>query len=134
MTKFQIPNSKQTSSTNDRSTKPRFDLEERTLAFARRVVQLCRQVRQDAVNRELIGQLVRAAGSVGANYREANEALSAKDFVHRIKIARKEAKEALYWLQLLENAQHDANGEIEALEREAIELRSILSAIAKKAL
>ena len=129
-----MPNSKQTSSTNDRSTKPTFDLEGRTLAFARRVVQLCRQVRQDTVNRELIGQLVRAAGSVGANYREANEALSPKDFGHRIKIARKEAKEALYWLQLLEHAQNDVNGEVEALEREAIELRSILSAIAKKTL
>jgi len=60
-------------------TKRKYDLEDRTLAFAKRVIQLCNGVPRSVVNRELVGQLVRASGSVGANYREANDALSKKD-------------------------------------------------------
>ena len=113
-------------------TKHEFDLEERTLEFARRVIQLCKKVQSDAVNRELVGQLVRASGSVGANYREANDALSKKDFGHRIKITRREAKEAHYWLQLLEEANPASNGAIQDLRREALELKKIFSSIAGK--
>jgi len=114
------------------TTKRKFDLEDRTLAFAKRVIQLCKKVDHSAINRELISQLVRASGSIGANYREANEALSKKDFSYRIKIARKEAKEAGYWLQLLEEAQPTLDGEISQLQRESVELRKILSSIAEK--
>ena len=78
------------------STKHRFDLEERTLTFAKRTIQLCKTVQYTSVNRELVSQLVRASSSIGANYREANKALSKKDFGHRVKIARKEAKETQY--------------------------------------
>jgi four helix bundle protein len=109
-----------------------FDLEERTLAFAKRVIHLCKSVGQHTINRELISQLIRASGSIGANYREANDALSKKDFVHRIKITRREAKEAHYWLQLFEAANPEADGEIQALSREAVELKKIFSAIADK--
>ena len=115
------------------STKRKFDLEERTLAFAKRVIQLCKKTDHNTINRELISQLVRASGSIGANYREANEALSKRDFSHRIKIARKEAKETGYWLQLLEEAQPGLDGEISELRGEAGELRKILSSIAEKA-
>ena len=114
------------------TTKRKFDLEDRTLAFAKRVIHLCKKVDHNAINRELISQLVRASGSIGANYREANEALSKKDFSYRIKIARKEAKEAGYWLQLLEEAQPTLDGEISQLQRESVELRKILSSIAEK--
>ena len=102
------------------------------MLFARRIIRLCQWVQKDTVSREVVGQLVRAAGSVGANYREANEALSKKDFGHRIKVARKEAKETHYWLRLLEEAHADHDGELAALQREAMELRSILSSIAAK--
>ncbi len=114
------------------TTKRKFDLEDRTLAFAKGVIQLCKKVDHSAINRELISQLVRASGLIGANYREANEALSKKDFSHRIKIARKEAKEAGYWLQLLEEAQPTLDGEVSQLQRESVELRKILSSIAEK--
>ncbi|MBI3321502.1 MAG: four helix bundle protein [Candidatus Omnitrophica bacterium] len=109
-----------------------FDLEDRTLEFARRVIRTCKRIPPNAINRELVSQLVRSCGSVGANYREANEALSKKDFGYRIKIARKEAKEAHFWLQLLEEAQPALDGETQQLQREAIELRKILSSIAEK--
>ena len=115
------------------STKPLYDLETRTLNFAKNVIQLCRNLKQEPSNRVLISQAVRACGSIGANYREANEALSKKDFAHRIKIARKEAKEAYYWLELIEAANPDIDGQVKPLLQESRELRSILSAIAKKA-
>jgi four helix bundle protein len=110
-----------------------YDLEHRTLQFAKQVIELCRRVPQTTINREVIGQLVRASGSIGANYREANESLSKKDFGHRIRITRKEAKETqYYWLQLLGTANPSLNGAIGELEQEALELRKIFSSIAGK--
>jgi four helix bundle protein len=82
------------------------------------------------INKELIGQLIRAGGSVGANYREANDALSKKDFNHRIKITRKEAKESHYWLELLQEANPGYKEEISKLLMEALELKKIFSSIA----
>lgn len=69
-----------------------YDLEERTFQFARRVREFVKKLPKTVANIEDSKQLVNASGSVGANYREANEALSKKDFVMRIKICRKEAK------------------------------------------
>ena len=63
---------------NSPITKHKFDLEERTLEFAKNVIRLCRQLPQNVINNELIGQLIDSSGSVGANYREANDALSKK--------------------------------------------------------
>ena len=79
----------------------KYDLEDRTEKFAKDVIQFCRKLPKSTINFELISQVVRAAGSVGANYIEANEALSKKDFANRIKICRKEAKESRYWLKLI---------------------------------
>jgi four helix bundle protein len=84
------------------------------------------------INREIIAQLVDASGSVGANYREANDALSKKDFKHRIKITRKEAKESCYWLELLEEANPEYTEKIMELLNEGLELKKIFSAIADK--
>ena len=78
-----------------------YDLEERTLEFAKEMIRLCKALPKDTINRELVSQLMRAGGSVGANYREANDALSKKDFLYRMRIARKEAKESHYWLQIV---------------------------------
>lgn len=84
------------------------------------------------MNDRIIGQLVGSAGSVGANYREANDALGKKDFVHRLKIARKEAKETSHWLELLFEANPGVSAELALLRQEALELTKILSAIISK--
>jgi len=82
--------------------------------------------------REIIAQLIRSSGSVGANYREANDALSKKDFSHRIKITRKEAKESCYWLDLLIEAAPEFEAEVRKLLTEASELKKIFSSIVDK--
>ena len=70
-----------------------YDLEERTLEFAKAVRLLAKSLPRTIANAEDMKQLIRSSGSVGANYREANEGLSKKDFLMRIRISRKEAKE-----------------------------------------
>lgn len=81
------------------SEERRYDLEERTEKFSLRVRDLCRLLKQDIINREYIVQLIRSAGSVGANYIEANDKLGEKDLRFRIRISKKEAKETKYWLK-----------------------------------
>ena len=71
-----------------------FDLEKRTNQFAKAVIRLCKQLPRNPINDRLVRQVVGSAGSVGANYREANDALGKKDFIQRMKIARREAKES----------------------------------------
>jgi len=77
-------------------------------------------------------QVIRSSGSVGANYIEANEALSKKDFVLCIKICRKEAKESRYWLRLVEALDAGIAGERESLVQEAQELMNIFGSIVRK--
>lgn len=113
-------------------TRHNFDLEERTLKFAKGTINLCKKLPQNSVNKELVSQLVRASGSVGANYREANDALSQKDFAHRIKITRREAKESHCWLQLLKEANPGLDGDISHLLQEAMQLKKIFSSIVNR--
>jgi four helix bundle protein len=77
-------------------------LEERCHLFAARVRRFCRQLKRDTVNLEDIKQLVRASGSIGANYIEANENVGKGDLKYRVKLCRKEAKESMHFLGLLE--------------------------------
>ena len=107
-------------------------LEERSLVFAVAVLRFVATFPRTDAGSVVTRQLTKSGTSIGANYREANDALSKKDFGHRIKIARKEAKEAGYWLQLLEEAQPGLDGEIFELRGEAGQLRKILSSIAEK--
>jgi four helix bundle protein len=110
-----------------------YDLEERTFRFAREVATYCRSLPSNASNTEYTKQLIRSSGSVGSNYIEANEALGKKDFVMRIRISRKEAKESAYWLRLI--GETNANGlreEASRLRSEAIELKRIYSSILNK--
>src|ERR1041384_7084581 len=79
----------------------RYDLEERTYEFAAAVRGFIRQLPRTLCNIEDVKQLVRASGSVGANYIEANESLGKKDFIMRIKICRREAKESRLFLRLI---------------------------------
>lgn len=113
-------------------TKHTFDLEGRSLKFAKEVIRLCKQLPQNVINRELVAQLIGASSSVGANYREANDSLSKKDFNHRIKITRREAKESYYWLELVQEANPEHEEVITKLLIEAIELKKIFSSIVDK--
>ena len=107
----------------------KFDLEERTTEFAKQVVRLCKTFPQNSINSRINGQVVGSAGSIGANYREANDALGKKDFTHRLKISRKEAKETIYWLELAKESNPESGIQIDPLIQEASELKNILSAI-----
>ncbi len=110
-----------------------YDLEERTLEFAKRVREFVKKLPKTTANIEDSRQVIKASGSVGANYIEANEALSKKDFVMRIKICRKEAKESGYWLKLTDiNRDTDMEFQQKDLQREASELTNIFGAILSK--
>lgn len=115
-------------------TKKTYDLEDRTFEFARRARVFVRGLPKTMSTIEDAKQLIRSSGSVGANYIEACEALSKKDFVMRIKICRKEAKESVFWLRLLHVDGHASVArERDALVQEAGELTKIFGAIATKA-
>jgi four helix bundle protein len=107
----------------------KFDLERRTTEFAKAVIRLCNDLPRNPINDRLTGQIVGASGSVGANYREANDALGKKDFIQRLKIARREAKETQHWLELILEANLNKEPDLKPLIREAEELKNILSAI-----
>ena len=109
-----------------------YDLEDRTTEFAKRVIRLCKALPKNSINDRLIGQITGSAGSVGANYREANDALGKKDFLFRLKIARKEAKETIHWLELIEEANVEFKLRMKDVYQEAVELKNILSAIINK--
>ena len=110
-----------------------YDLEERTFRFAREVREFVRHLPRTIANIEDVRQLIRASGSVGANYIEANEALGKKDFLMRIKICRKEAKESRYFLRLLNTEGKEAlEAERNRLLQEAAELMNIFGAIYRK--
>ena len=136
----QLPSTNDQLMTNDQLTnyqtekipQGKFDLEGRTTKFAKAIIRLCYKLPKNPINFELISQLVRSAGSVGANYREANDALSRKDLLHRLKITRKEAKESCHWLELILEANSGTKGETDLLIREAYELKKIFSSIIGK--
>ena len=109
-----------------------YDLEERTLQFAKSILGFCKGLPKTLICEEIGKQLIRAATSVGANYIEANEALGKKDFVMRIKICRKEAKECGYWLKLVEVGHPDLGKEREILLKESIESMKIFGSILTK--
>jgi len=115
------------------NSRPMYDLEERTFQFAKAVRIFIKGLPKSISNFEDGKQVIRSSGSVGANYREANEALSKKDFMMRIKISRKEAKESVYWLRLIHET-NDLENADEALRliQEANELKKIFSAIIEK--
>lgn len=112
-------------------TMKKYDLEDRTFNFVKAVIKFINQARKTLANVEIEKQLIRSAGSVAANYIEANEALSKKDFIYRIKLCRKEAKESTCWIKLLE-MQVDYGEERNKLILESIELTKIFGVIYRK--
>ena len=107
-----------------------YDLEDRTLKFSKDVRSFVKKLPKTTGNFEDGKQVIRSSGSVGANYIEANEALSKKDFIMRIKISRKEAKESRYWLKLVDtNDDKEMEADRKALIMEATELMNIFGSI-----
>jgi four helix bundle protein len=119
--------------TKIQNNKPVFDLEERTFQFAKAVRLFVKTLPKTISNIEDAKQIVKASGSVGSNYREANESLSKKDFLMRMKISRKEAKESTYWLRLINETNNLNNtSDSQKLIQEANELKKIFSSITEK--
>ncbi|OGH12138.1 MAG: four helix bundle protein [Candidatus Levybacteria bacterium RIFCSPHIGHO2_01_FULL_36_15] len=109
-----------------------YDLEERTFEFAKNVRIFVKKLPKTIVNIEDGKQLIRSSGSIGANYIEANEALSKKDFIMRIKISRKETKESRYWLKLININNYEFEEEKKRLIKESTELMNIFGSIIRK--
>jgi len=112
------------------NSKP-YDLEERCLVLAKRINSYVNKLPTRVSNIENGKQLVRSGGSVGANYIEANESLSKKDFIMRIKISKKEAKESIFWLKLTQ-PHKEAELEQAQLIQETTELMKIFGSIIEK--
>ena len=128
--KLESENPKAQFAASNRDSK-RYDLEERTFEFAKASRAFVKRLQHTIANIEDAKQLIRASGSIGANYIEANESIGKKDFLMKIKTCRREAKESSYWLRLL-----DCNGELDSLRAkllaEALELMKIFGAIVRK--
>ena len=110
-----------------------YNLEDRTWKFAKKVREFVKKLPRTISNLEDSKQVIRSSGSIGSNYIEANESLSKKDFVMRVKICRKEAKETIYWLKLVEmNNIVNLENESKILISEATELMKIFGGILEK--
>jgi len=109
-----------------------FDLEERTAKFGEAVIRFLKKVPINPVNAPLISQLVRSGTSVGSNYCEADDAVSKKDFKHKIGTCRKESRESKYWLRMMATAEPDMKAEARILWQEGKELHLIFAAIWRK--
>jgi four helix bundle protein len=106
-----------------------YDLEERTAKFGEEIIEFVRKVPKDVITVPLISQLTRAGTSIGANYCEADDAESKKDFNHKIGICRKESRESKHWLRMIVKAVPSLKDEASVLWREAQELNLIFGAI-----
>jgi four helix bundle protein len=107
----------------------KFDLEERTAKFGENVILFCKSAKKDTVSSPLISQIVRSATSIGANYMEANNASSRKDFTNKIFICKKEAQETKHWLRMLATY-YEEKETIRTLWKECHELTLIFQKIA----
>lgn len=129
--KLKTLNTKQTQMTKPQNSK-QYDLGERTFKFAKRTIDYVNSLPKNLSNIEIGRQLIKSSTSVGANYIEAEEALSKKDFAMRIKISRKESKESRYWLKLSEPNEGQAKEKNELIQ-EVTELMKIFGSIVEKA-
>ena len=111
---------------------PQFDLEERTARFGEEIIDFAKTVPVNVITTPLIGQIVRSGTSVGANYGEADDASSKKDFLHRIRICLRESKETKHWLRMIARAEPTRKEAARPLWMEAQELRLIFSAIIRR--
>ncbi len=106
-----------------------YDLEERTAVFGEKAIKFTKRIPKTAENFNLINQLSRSATSIGANYCEATEAESKKDFSHKISISKKESKETKYWLRMVVTSEPELKDQARELWKEAHELNLIFGKI-----
>ena len=111
------------------NNKKKYDLEERTAKFGEEIIEFTKSLPQDAVNKPLISQLVRAGTSIGANYMEADGAESKKDFNHKIATCKKESKETKHWLRMIAKSNDDKKEKCRKFWQEAHEFTLIFSSI-----
>ncbi|MFA5961226.1 MAG: four helix bundle protein [Parcubacteria group bacterium] len=109
-----------------------YDLEERTAKFGLEVIKLCKNIKQDSINKPIINQIVRSATSIGANYMEANAASSKKDFRNKIFISKKETQETKHWLRMLAECEPSKKEELKNVWKECQELTLIFGKIVSK--
>jgi len=115
------------------NSKRQYDLEERTFKFAKQIRQFVKALPKTTGNIEDSKQVIRSSGSVGANYIEANEASTKKDFKYRIRVSKKEAKESRYWLCLIDTGgSTKSQNEQQELIKETTELMNIFGSILEK--
>ena len=117
---------------NSQSPKKVYDLEERTALFGEGIVLFAKKIKETYVTRSLISQLVRAGTSVGANYCEADDAVSRREFFYKIGTCRKESKETKHWLRVIWTACSELKDEAREIWKEAQELNLIFSSIISK--
>src|SRR3989338_4119871 len=110
----------------------KYNLEDRTLEFGKRIIRLAKALPKNSINFRLIDQVIRSGTSLGSNYREANETETKKDFQFRMRICRKEGKETIYWLQLITEANPELEEKLKLLLQETQELVKIFAAILEK--
>jgi four helix bundle protein len=127
--KVQMSNKAQSSNEIQNPNGKVFDLEERTGRFGEAIIEFVKTLERNEINRPLIGQLVDAGTSIGANYMEADGAESKKDFRHKVAICKKEAKESKHWLRMIRKANPHKAAECHKLWQEAHELTLIFSSI-----
>jgi|SRR3989344_4937780 len=112
-------------------TKKVYDLEQRTFIFSENIINIVKKIKVTPVNSRIIDQIVGSSTSIGANYSEANEAESKQDFIHKISICKKEAKETRYWLRILKISNPEISEQLNILEKESQEFILIFSSIVK---
>jgi four helix bundle protein len=120
-------------SSKEENSKQKFDLEERTIKFSEQVIEFVKKLPQDTITKPLVSQIVRSATSIGANYSEAEEASSRKDFINKVAIAKKETRETKYWLRIISSTLPETKEQARILWKEAQELNLILAAIIRSA-
>ena len=109
----------------------KYDLEERTASFAVNVIKLCSKINKTVLTIPIVDQLIRSGTSIGANYIEACDASSKKDFKNKVYICKKESMETKYWLRVLSQTSPALTKDCRVLWREAQELTLIFSTITK---
>jgi len=109
----------------------KYDLEERTAKFGEATIRFAQGITRNDINKVLISQIVRSATSIGANYMEANQGSSKKDFKNKVNICKKEANETKHWIRMIAMANADKKVDCRELWKEAHELFLIFAKISQ---
>lgn len=107
----------------------KYDLEERCAKFGEKVITFCKSIKSTEFTKPLINQFIRSATSIGANYMEANQASSKKDFINKIRICQKESNESKHWARMISTAEEKQKEKCRELWKEAHELTLIFAKI-----